>query len=125
MQSQLQTTIDRVAATDLSAKRYHLVMASGGGGIDQCVAADVNTGLGVLQNDPVADAHANVAVSGPSKVVAGGSLAADTLFTTTASGRATAAASGDLVFGRTLNEAAGADGDIINVLLQSPTRLPL
>lgn len=77
--------------------------------------------LGVLQNAPQQNEAMSIAVSGVSKVVAGGALTVNAIITTNASGRAAAVASGQIGCGRVL-ETAGADGDVVTALLFHPVR---
>ena len=77
--------------------------------------------LGVLQNKPKVGEAMEIAQEGLSKVVAGGALTANAIFTTNGSGRAAAVTSGDFAVGRIL-EASGSDGDVVTAQLFFPVR---
>ena len=114
-------TLTLQAAADLSLHQYTAVRISAA---RQCnVASDVGASsvIGVLQNKPKAGEFATVAVSGKSKLVAGGVVTAPNLITINSSGRAAEVASGGVTIGRAL-ETSAADGDIITVLLRDPGR---
>lgn len=108
--------ITRKANADLSAKQYHFVELVAGGKADSCNAT-TDTAVGVLQNDPdAADKLASIAVLGTTKVVAGAAIAEGAKVAPTAAGRAQTAVATQWARGIAL-EAAGADGDIIEILL--------
>ena len=77
--------------------------------------------LGVLQNKPESGQAASVAYGGLSKAVAGASISVWDNLTVNGSGRAITVTSGSMCLGQAV-EAAGADGDIITVLLSKPVR---
>lgn len=117
-------TITLQAAADLSAKQYHVMRASAAAACNQASDA-VNQGvIGVLQNKPISGAFATLGIFGKTKIVAGGAITVNALITTNSSGRAAAAASGQMVIGRAL-EASGADGQVITALVGMPWSLPL
>jgi len=120
-ESGMQLNIPVGAATDLSQKRYHLVSFGAAGLITQSTSPTASTAAGVVQNAPRAGEDATLGYLGKSKVVAGPAISVNALFTTTASGRATTAASGQMVFGRALS-ASAADGEVITSLLYAPFR---
>jgi len=104
------------AETDLSTKQYLVVeLGAGDNQVDVCDAQG-EISIGVLQNDPAAGEAALVQFLGTTKAVAGAAITKGARVTTGAAGKVEAAATGDYVIGRAL-EAAGADGDIIEVLL--------
>jgi hypothetical protein len=121
-ESRLIWTETAVAAADLSAREYHLVRYSASERVNQASEAVHSSLAGVLQNKPRADEFATVGILGLSKVVAGAAVAANVFLTTNASGRAIAASSGQMVFGRALAP-AGANGEIITALIFPPFRL--
>lgn len=106
------------SAEDLSAKRYHIVVASGSAfgeinpTIGQALAATNTNIVGVLVTDPSSAQFGTVVYDGKCKVTAGGAITVGVTITTNGSGRAAAAASGDMVIGRAL-EAGVTDGDVI------------
>lgn len=104
------------AGQDLSASQYFFVAVAADGQVDP--AGDGAYAEGVLQNDPSAAGRAaSVQISGISKVVAGGAVSVGDAVASTAAGKATTAATGDIILGTAL-EAATADGDVIAVLIQ-------
>lgn len=109
-----------MAGADLSAKQYHFVKLSAADTVTQATAVEAAL-YGVLENNPTSGRAAAVTVFGQTKITAGGSVTVNALITTNASGRATAAASGDFAMGRAL-EAATNDGDVISCMI-SPTRI--
>lgn len=109
------------ANADLSALRFHIVVASSNGGVSQATNATSSMMFGVLQNKPQSGERAVVAVEGKCSAIAGGAITANALVTSTTSGRLVAAASGNWVLGRLL-ETSVADGDVVAVYLM-PFRL--
>jgi len=114
-----QTRESFAAASDLSAKKFHLVRLSSAEYCDQASNPGGTDNLGVLQSAPQSGEHATVALLGMCKVVAGSSMAAGSLFTTSGSGRAVNVSSGGYVYGQVL-EASSFDGDIVTVWLNRP-----
>lgn len=113
------------ADSDLTEKLYHIVRHSGDGATDQASLATAGFAvgaIGVLQNRANSGRSATVGYLGESKVVAGGVVAVGVIITTNASGRATAAVSGDLAVGRAITSAA-ADGEVLRALLAPVWRL--
>jgi len=109
------------AAADLSGKQYHFVRQDAA---RSCNLASLSTNsalAGVLQNKPQSGEAATVRDNGTSKVVAGGAVTQGVHVTNNGSGRATAVTSGGMAAGRAI-EAAGGDGDIIEVRLYPPVR---
>lgn len=110
-------TVTLEANGDLTALQYEFVIMTAANRVGLAVDAGVETLVGVLQNKPAAAGRAaTVAVLGETKIVAGGSVTVNDLITTNASGRATAATSGDYVMGRAL-VAATNDGEVIRMIL--------
>ena len=107
--------------SSLGALKYIVVQANGVRTAMRCINPTSTAVLGVMQNAPKVGEAMSIAVSGPSKIVAGGALTANTLITSTASGLAAAVTSGDMVIGRVL-ETAGAAGDVVSALLFHPVR---
>tara|TARA_Y100000310_G_scaffold171492_2_gene171688 strand:+ start:2745 stop:3134 length:390 start_codon:yes stop_codon:yes gene_type:complete len=113
------------AANDLRTMQYTIQRQAGAGTCDiasHAAATLVLGPMGVLTNKPNSGQAATIAYAGETKVVAGGSVTVNVAVSTNSSGRATAAVSGDIIIGRAL-EAAGADGEVIRMLLQAPTPL--
>ena len=109
------------AAADLSGKRYHLMRQSAEGSCNMASLSTNSALVGVLQSKPESGENASIAYLGKSKVVAGGAVTAGVMITNNSSGRAAAVASGGMACGRAL-QAAGADGEVISVLLFPPVR---
>ncbi len=86
------------------------------GRLDLATNAATTTLLGVLITDPRTDAHGTVQMDGITKVKAGGSVTVFDFVTTNASGRATAADSGDVVLGQALSGASN-DGELVTLRL--------
>jgi hypothetical protein len=109
------------AAADLTGKQYTAVRHSAA--LTTNLASDAtNSGvLGVLQNKPSTNEAATIAYQGLSKMRAGGAITAGVLITYNSSGKAAAVASGQMAIGRAI-EAAGADEEVITVLLLPPVR---
>lgn len=112
------------AAADLSAAQYHIMRITNG--VDQvniASAAAHSSMIGVLLNRPAAAGRAAaIGYASEGKVVAGAAItSAGVFFTSNGSGRAIAAASGDMVAGRVI-ETATANGDVIRCLMIIPFR---
>ena len=95
---------------------YTFVMGAAAGRMQLATVATSTSLLGVVITDPDSGQNGTVQFDGITKVRAGGSVTLYDQITTNASGRATAAASGDVVMGMAL-EAAGADNEIITIWL--------
>lgn len=111
------------ASADLSAKQYRFVKMSGDRRCTVCGAA-TDAPIGVLQDAPVAEGSALVMLSGLTKVVAGGTLAAGDLVCTDANGAAvkntpgtdtTKYVAGQCVIG-------AASGAIAEIVMPAPAR---
>ncbi len=118
-----------LAAGDLSVNQYEVMRISDAATnpptINVCSEAISIQMIGVLANKPAAaDRHSTVVTDGERyKVRAGAAVSSAGLaLTVNGSGRAIAAGSGDMVFGRAL-ETAGGDGDVISYLPNKPFRL--
>ena len=114
------TVISLPSSADLSASQFCAVGVDSSG---EVALAQGNTSpagvvIGILQNKPSAQGRAAlVQINGISKFKAGGALATlGTKVTSTAAGEAVAYSTTDYLVGIQL-EAAGADNDIISVLL--------
>ena len=81
------------AAADLSSKQYHFVVLSSASTVNVATAI-TNAPIGILQNAPTSGQSAIVAVSGVSKVVADGTLAAGNFIGTSADSQADAISPG-------------------------------
>ena len=81
------------AAADLSSKQYHFVVLASATSVNVATAI-TNAPIGILQNAPTSGQSAIVAVSGVSKVVADGTLAAGNFIGTSADAQADAISPG-------------------------------
>ena len=81
------------AAADLSSKQYHFVVLASASTV-HVAPAITNAPIGILQNAPESGQSAIVAVSGVSKVVADGTLAAGNFIGTSADAQADAISPG-------------------------------
>ena len=81
------------AAADLSGKQYHFVVMASATTVNVATAI-TNAPIGILQNAPESGQSAIVAVSGVSKVVADGTLAAGNFIGTSADAQADAISPG-------------------------------
>jgi len=81
------------AAADLSAKQYHFVVLASATTVNVATAI-TNAPIGILQNKPESGQQAIVRISGVSKVVADGTLAAANFIGTSADAQADAISPG-------------------------------
>ena len=81
------------AAAALSAKQYHFVIMASATKVNVATAI-TNAPIGILQNNPTSGQQAVVQISGISKVVADGTLAAANFIGTSADGQADAISPG-------------------------------
>lgn len=103
-----------VAGEAMTTKKYYIVQLDASGNIEVGEGA-TDLLVGVLQNKPAAGAPAIYRFGGTSKVVAAGVIAIGAWVTSDANGKAVATTTdGDITVGRAL-QAAGADGDIIEI----------
>lgn len=107
------------ADADLSAKQYYIVKLSNSSGTARVALAGVDDRpIGVLQGKPAAAGRAaDVAVSGITKVVLGGSVTAGDALTPDSNGKAITNGSSDAY---TIGVAlvSGSSGDTISMLIQ-------
>ena len=106
------------AAADLSAKQYHFVVLASATTVNVATAI-THAPIGILQNNPESGEQAIVAISGSSKVVADGTLAAGNFIGTSADAQADAISPGTdttvYMTGQCLEAAAA--GQTTNMLL--------
>ena len=81
------------AAADLSGKQFHFVVLASATTVNVATAI-TNAPIGILQNDPESGEQAVVRISGVSKVVADGTLAAGNFIGTSADAQADAISPG-------------------------------
>lgn len=107
----------RQAGEAMTDKQHYIVQLDATGKIEVGEAA-TDLLVGVLQNTPAAGEQAVYAFSGVAKVKAGGAVGIGAWVTTDNAGKAVATTTdGDIVIGRHIGTAAGADGDLIEVQL--------
>lgn len=94
-----------VANEDLRTHRYTIMVNSGSKLVARVGTAGV-FGVGILETEPNSGQNASVVVRGTVKMFAGGTIVGGNEITTTASGTATAAASGDYIIGAALTGVA-------------------
>jgi hypothetical protein len=116
-----------VAGADLSAKQYTFVKLNSSGQV-VAVAADTDSPIGVLQNNPTSGQEASVTIVGGTKLVASASAVLGTVLAigTSAAGKGVNRPVTDTTkytLGVYL-EAPGADGDIVAAVINcaNPTR---
>lgn len=98
--------------------RYAVVQGSGTATVG-LATADTQNLLGIAQSEAAAAGEfVSICPLGRSRAVAGAAVSAYARITSNGSGRVVAAASGDVIIGYAL-EAAGADGDSIQVMLNA------
>ncbi len=110
------------ASADLSANQHHMGAIDGN---SEIVIAGASVAIaGVIQNKPNAQGAATTMMrNGISKIVAGAAVPAGVAIASNASGRAVQAVSTNFVIGESITS-AGADGEIISVLLGATHILP-
>ena len=105
------------AAASLITKQFYCVKISAAGAVNVCSGA-ADKMVGILQNKPVAGEACEIPLSGIAKGIAAGVIAVGAWVGTDAAGKLVAKTTDkDFVYGQAL-EAAGADGDIIAVLIR-------
>ena len=92
-ESPLVTIGTLTAGADLSAKQYHFVVLASASTVNVATAI-TNAPIGILQNNPESGQQAIVAISGVSKVVADGTLAAGNFIGTSSDAQADAISPG-------------------------------
>ena len=111
------TSITLVANADLSTSQYHAIEAADASG--EARAALAGNGediIGVLQNKPASGEAATIAISGVTKAVAAGVIAAGGDVAVDANGEFVPAATGDVIVGVNVGLTTAA-GDIFSLLL--------
>ncbi len=112
---------DLTASADLHTDQYCAVKMSGVNTVT-VVAAATDVAIGILQNKPVANEAAAIAVEGVSKARAGAAITAGAALMCDSSGRViTATGSTAHTLGQALETSTAAD-QIISVLLRSATQ---
>jgi len=107
----------REAGEAMTTKQHYIVQLDATGKIEVAEGA-TDLIVGVLQNTPAAGEQATYAYGGVAKVKAGGTVGIGAWVTTDSNGKAVATTTdGDIVIGRHIGTAAGADGDLIEVQL--------
>ena len=109
------------AAADLRTHQYKIMRTVNAGTCNVASLATAYSMIGVLTNKPNSGQAAAIAYLGECKIMAPGVVAANIPVTTDGSGQLTAAASGDMIIGRTLEASANA-GELIRCLINPPMR---
>ena len=102
------------AGADLSSSQYLAVQVATDGDIE--VAATDGAAIGILQNEPTEGQAAAIRVAGVSKAVAGAAIGALDPVAAGTGGKIETASGGQLMLGVALT-AAGADNDVITILI--------
>lgn len=118
-----QICIGLEAAADLSALQYRVVRTVANNAVNIASQSAVARAMGILQDTPQSGQACRVAVFGETKAVAGAAISnVGVPLSHTASGTVIAATSGLCVIGWNL-ESAGADLDVIRILLNPSPNL--
>jgi hypothetical protein len=104
-----------VAGEDLSSSQYQLVYVDAANSVKQRNSKGA-PGIGVLNNKPQNGEHASVVVMGMTRCVAGGTIAAGSWITCSASGTGIAVSSGEYIFGKAITGVAS--GSVFQLLIQ-------
>jgi len=105
------------AGEAMTDKQHYIVQLTAAGLIEVAESA-TDLIVGVLQNTPAAGEQATYAFSGVAKVKAGGAVGVGAWVTSDTAGKAVATTTNrDVIIGRHVGTAAGADGDLIEVQL--------
>lgn len=102
---QQQTKLTVPANADLSAKQFYVMKLNNSSGTAQAAVCGAGgESIGILQNKPAAQGRAaEIAVSGASKVVAGGTVTAGSKVASDSAGKVVNAVSGDIAVGWALD----------------------
>jgi len=116
--SNYSVKVSLVAGGDLSAQQYKFVKLNSSGQVVVC-AAITDRPIGVLQNDPTSGKVAQVLVSGGTKLVLGGTVAAAASVGITSAGAGKAIVAGTDTTQYTLGYAltGGASGEIVTAVI--------
>lgn len=110
-------SISREASADLSAKQFHFISIDASG--QMAATGDGAATDGILQDDPSAAGRIGaLGVRGVSKLVVGAAVTAGDDIASNAAGRGVTATTGDVIAGTALED-AGADGDMISLLINN------
>ena len=110
-----RTYLTMVAAEDLSEMQYKILNVHGENTVKLRVAAGAGV-LGVLDNKPKNGENATVVVAGLTRCMAGGTVAAGSWISVTASGTGLAATSGQYILGKSITGVAS--GAYFQLLVQ-------
>jgi hypothetical protein len=107
-----------VAGADLSAKQYNFVKLNSSGQA-VAVAAATDLPIGILQNAPLSGQEAEILISGGSKLVLGGTVAAAAVVSPSSTGAGVAIAHGTDTTKYAMGQAitGGASGEIVTVVV--------
>ena len=110
-----KTYLSIIAREDLSDAKYKILNVHDANGVKLRVAAGAGV-LGVLDNKPKSGENATVVVAGLTRCFAGATITAGSFITVTASGTATAVASGQYMLGKAITGCAS--GSNFQLLIQ-------
>ena len=110
-----KTYLSMIAREDLSDAQYKILNVHDANGVKLRVAAGAGV-LGVLDNKPKSGENATVVVAGLTRCFAGATITAGSFITVTASGNATAVASGQYMLGKAITGCAS--GSNFQLLIQ-------
>jgi hypothetical protein len=106
--------ISILTGATFATKQYYFGKVNSSGLL--VTAGDGEAAIGVVTNNPASGEVASVAIGGIVKVVAGASITAGAVISSTSDGKAQTAASGDLVLGVALT--AADNGDVFSMIFQ-------
>ncbi len=110
-----------IAGANLSSARHTFVKLDSSNANKVVAAGAGEEAIGILQNAPIADDHAEVVVAGGSKlIVADATFAIDAMIKSDAAGKGTVAAATDYAICRAMSAGTAAD-DEIEVIIEKRT----
>ena len=110
-----RTYLTMIASEDLSTSQYKILSVSGDNTVALRVAAGAGV-LGILDNKPENGENATVVVAGLTRCMAGGTVAAGSWISVTASGTGLATTSGQYILGKSITGVAS--GAYFQLLVQ-------
>ena len=110
-----RTYLTMIASEDLSTSQYKILNVSGDNTVALRVAAGAGV-LGILDNSPKNGENATVVVAGLTRCMAGGTVAAGSWISVTASGTGLATTSGQYILGKSITGVAS--GAYFQLLVQ-------
>jgi len=116
--SNYSVKVTLVAGGDLSAKQYNFVKLNSSGQAVVCAAA-TDLPIGILQNNPTSGSECEILITGGSKLVLGGTVAAGAIVSPSAAGAGVAVVHGTDTTKYAMGQAVtgGASGEIVTVVV--------